>query len=348
MRPDTLVAVTGATGHIGNNLVRALLARGLRVRAVVLAPTRALAGLDVEVAVADVRDPAALRAAFRGVDTVFHLAARIAVDSSFDAVLRAVNVEGAGNAAEAALREGVRRYVHMSSAHAFDLYDCDGVIDEGWRRPPPGAAAYDRSKAAGEDAVRAVIARGLDAVIVNPVGVVGPGDYEPSKMGEMLIGLARWRMPVTPPGGFHFADVRDVVASTIAAAERGRTGENYLLTGNYTPTAMVTRASVRWGGDGLPGPPVVPYGLLLGAAYAVATVARALGREARVTPEMVRTLRCHKHLSGAKAERELGHRTRSFDESARDQIAQFRAWGWIRGYGPFTVRPEPTSVAAPR
>ncbi len=326
-RSTPLVAVTGASGHVGYNLVRALVEQGRRVRAIVPAPTPWITRLRVEVAIADVRHPETLRPAFRGVDTVFHLAARISIDADRDGQVRAVNVWGARNAAAAALEAKVRRYVHMSSVHAFDLTPTEGEIDERHRRPGAAHAAYDRSKAAGEEAVREVFARGLDGVIVNPVGVIGPGDHEPSRMGRFFLDVARRRLPVVPDGGFQFVDVRDVVRSTLAAAERGRSGENYLLPGYWSSSLELARIAIRHVGGRAPR--VIPPALFRATGHALALGARLVGREALLTPEAVQTLQSHQRISGARAERELGHTARPPEESVRDLYAWFHDQGLL-------------------
>ncbi len=186
-----MTAVTGATGHVGASLVRALLDDGRTVRAINRQPGAALAGRDVEFVVADVLEPDELQRAFEGVDVVYHLAALIAISGDPDGRVRATNVDGVRNAATAALDAGVRRFVHCSSIHAFDL-ERPGVITEtSARAVHPHLPAYDRSKAAGEVELLEVVDQGLDAVITNPSGVLGPNDFSPSRMGAVFLALAR-------------------------------------------------------------------------------------------------------------------------------------------------------------
>lgn len=322
-----VTVVTGASGHVGYNLVRALRDAGHTVRAVVPGPTPVLAGLGVEVVYADVRHAETLRAAFRGADTVFHLAARISIDADRDGQVHAVNVWGARNAAEAARTGGVRRFVHMSSVHAYDLAH-PGVIHEDSARAGAHSAAYDRSKAQGEAEVQHAVAKGLDAVILNPVGILGPGDHGSSHTGRGLLDIARGRVPVVPEGGFQFVDVRDVVHAAMAAAARGRRGANYLLPGTWVSSLDFAREVLSHVG-GRP-PRVLPARVFRGAARVLTAGARALRRDSVLTPEMVQTLQSTPHISGARAAEELGHRPRPLRDSVRDSVAWYRTTARLR------------------
>ena len=139
---------------------------------------------------------------------------------------------------QAALDAGVRRYVHFSSVHAFAHDPYDQPLDERRARPGPSHPAYDRSKAEGEARVQAVVAQGLEAVIVNPTGIIGPADPRPSRMGQVFLDLARRKMPALLDGGFDWVDVRDVVAGAIGALEHGRAGRatSSVVTGTPSPT----------------------------------------------------------------------------------------------------------------
>lgn len=315
-----LICVTGATGHIGANLVRALVARGDRVRVLIHDSRRALDGVDVERVTGDVLDRASLDRAFAGAELVFHLAALISIQGDRGGRVPAINVGGAKNAAEAALGACVRRFIHTSSVHAFDLTR-GGVIDEtSPRAEGPHLAAYDRSKAAGERAVREVVARGLDAVVVHPTGVIGPHDFEPSRMGRTLVQLRDRSLPSLVAGGFDFVDVRDVVHALLAAAERGRTGESYLAAGNWISVRDLAHRAAAV--TNVPPPRLVaPVGLArVGVPFA--TVWGWLTKqEPLYTSESLSTLAHTARVSSAKAERELGYRARSLEETLRDTYA---------------------------
>jgi len=179
----TRATVTGAYGLVGANLVRALLGQGVEVRVADVRRTDALDGLDVEHVEADVLDPKALAAAFDGADVVFHLAAIISIAGDPTGKVWEVNVDGPRNAGTAAREAGVERFVHCSSVHAFDLHTCGPSLDEdGPRTLGTHAPVYDRSKFAGEQALREAADDELDLVIVNPTGVIGIHDHAPSSL----------------------------------------------------------------------------------------------------------------------------------------------------------------------
>jgi dihydroflavonol-4-reductase len=225
-----MVLVTGASGHVGANLVRSLLEQGRDVRCLVHSDSRALDGLNVELVQGDVTDPDTLAPAMVDVSTVFHCAAVISIVGDMGGLVRRVNVDGVRNMATAARAAGVQRFVHISSCHAFDLT----LATASEISPRPGAEhpAYDRSKAAGEAALRE-FSDDLSFCVLNPSGVIGPWDFAPSRMGTAFRDVRDGKLPGAIDGGFYFSDVRDIVAAMLAAETRGGEGENYLLGGHY-------------------------------------------------------------------------------------------------------------------
>lgn len=241
--------VTGASGHVGTNLVRALLAAGRTVRAVDVRRGPGLDGLDVEFVAADILDAASMRPALAGADVVYHLAARISIAGDPDGGVWRANVDGVRNTAQAALAAGVSRFVHCSSLHAYDLSGGGPTDESRVRSVGAGPPVYDRSKWAGEVALRRVAARGLEFVVVNPSGIVGPVDFAPSRMGRTLLGAFRGRLPAVIPGGFDWVDVRDVAGGLVAAGERGRPGANYLLGGTRASVLELARLAAETAGS---------------------------------------------------------------------------------------------------
>ena len=324
------VAVTGPAGHLGANLVRALLERGEQVRALVYNNTAALEGLEVELVRGSVCDPASLRPAFAGVERVYHLAGMISILGDPDGKVHRVNVDGTRNVAEACRELGVGRLIHVSSIHAFDQAPLDEVLDESRRQVADSAehSAYDRSKALGERAVRELVDVGLDAVIVNPTGFMGPVDFGPSRLGRLLLDLARGRIPALLDGGYDFVDVRDVVTGILAAGERGRRGENYILGSAWHSLRDVAGAVERVWGSRAPRLVTPVWAARLGAPVAE-LAGRLLKREPLFTRESVDVLVSNRSISSDKARHELGHRPRPLAETVADTLAWFADQGQL-------------------
>ena len=216
--------VTGATGLLGNNIVRQLVAAGEQVRVLARASSdpRSLAGLPIERAAGDVRDPAAVAEACRGVQAVIHSAGHVHLGWKQLEQHRQINVEGTRNVAAAARAAGLRM-VHVSGINALGLGRLDQPADEETALPGIVECPYVVTKREAEQVVLAEVARGLDAVIVNPGCMFGPWDWKPSS-GKMLLAVTKFA-PVYPTGAVSFCDARDVAAGTIAAASKGRTGQ---------------------------------------------------------------------------------------------------------------------------
>lgn len=302
--------VTGSTGFVGANLVEGLTAAGHAVRALHRSSSRldALAGLRYESIIGDVLDPTSLAAAMDGVDWVFHVAAVSDYwrqDST--ARLYQVNVEGTRHVLAAALAAGAGRVVFTSSAAALGVPAADGghPLDESATfNLPPARFPYGHSKHLAEGVVREYASRGLEAIIVNPTIILGPRDLN-FISGSIVREVYRRRVPVVPPGGVNYVDVADVVAGQIAAAERGRPGERYILAGhNLThQQALATVAEAV----GVPPPRLrLPRTLIGPLANTVDLFNRLWPGEPLVDGNQVRLMKHALFFDGSKARRELG------------------------------------------
>lgn len=319
------VTVTGASGHIGANLVRTLLVAGHRVTALQRSPGRALSGLPVAYVAGDVRDAEAVARGVAGAEVVFHLAAHLSLKGDRDGAVWALNVGGTANVARACLRAGVGRLVHFSSVEALEPDPRDQPLDEA--RPlveGAHALAYPASKAAAERAVAEAVRQGLDAVIVCPTAVLGPHDHGPSALGGFLLAIARRRLPALLDAGYDWVDVRDVVAGAMAALERGRRGERYLLSGRWAPLSELARAVAS--AAMVPAPSFEsPLWLARLAVPLAAGFAQLTGAAPRLTSFSLAALRAsHRDVRHDRAARELGYTARPLADTATDTVAWFR------------------------
>ncbi len=298
--------VTGATGLVGNNVVRLLLDRGHDVRILVRDPSlaRPLSGLDVETVTGDVRDPAAVERACRGVDRVVHAAARVHIGWTGGDLQRATNVEGTSNVARAARLAGARM-VHVSSVDALGIRSRAQPANED--TPPDGhvPCPYVLTKRQAEDVVLDEVRQGLDAVIVNPGYVLGPWDWKPSS-GRMLLEIARGLGFFAPPGGNDFCDARDVASGILAAAERGQTGRRYILSGEALSYFEAWRMFAEVTGArrplGVAGRPMTRF-----AGWAGDWIRRMIGHELDLNSAATAISTLPHHFSSARAQAELGY-----------------------------------------
>jgi dihydroflavonol-4-reductase len=323
------VVVTGAAGHAGANLVRALLARGRPTRALVHEDRKALEGLDLEFVAGDVRNPESLVEAFTGADVVYHLAARISILKDNWPSLEAINVTGTRNVVEACRSCGVRRLVYFSSIHSFARPAGGGPVDEtlplvATRRYPP----YDRSKSAAEKEVRRGIEQGLDAVIISPTAIIGPHDYKPSHFGEALLRMAQGKLPALVPGGFDWVDVRDVIEGAMRAEETAPAGAKYILSGHWVSLCDVAGLVAQVTGVPAPGF-VCPTWLARVGAPFIGAFDRLADRRPLYTGASLQTLLDKHDVSHQKATRELDYHPRPLQETITDTLKWFQDNGCL-------------------
>jgi dihydroflavonol-4-reductase len=326
-----MIAVTGATGHIGNVLVRELLSRGEDVRAVVPAweDTTPLDGLVVEIVESDVRDVASLIRAFEGSGLVYHLAGIVAITAGMSELLDQVNLEGTRNVVQACLETGARRLVYTSSIHAIAEPPRGTVIDERLPFDPDGTFGdYGRSKARATLEVLKGVEQGLDAVVLCPTGVIGPYDYAPSEMGQLMINVAQGKLWARVEGAHDFVDVRDVTKGLMLAAKKGRTGESYILSGErITVDELMAMLEEVTGVE----PPSfkVPLALARVGAELAPLYYRMSRTKPLFTSYSVRVLASNRLTTCDKARHELGYSPRPIRESVTDAIQWFDENGML-------------------
>lgn len=327
------VLVTGATGFIGANLVRVLLAHGEEVRALVRSTSdrRSLTGLPLETAEGDLRDAAAVRRAVRGCARVYHVAADYRLWARDPAALHASNVDGTVNVLEACLAEGVERVVHTSTVGTIGLSALPGRCDEETPLAPGQVQGhYKRSKLEAERAALRYAARGLRVVVVNPTAPVGPWDAKPTPTGQILVDFARGRLPAYVDTGLNVVHVRDVAEGHWLAAERGRAGERYILGGRNLTLREILAELADLLGRSTPRLRLPWAVAWLAGAASTAVADRITHRPPAVPLEAVRMARHRMFVDAGKAVRELGLP----QTPARTAFADALRWFAERGYVP--------------
>ncbi|HEY66616.1 MAG TPA: SDR family oxidoreductase [Caldilineae bacterium] len=301
------VLVTGATGFVGANLVAALTARGHTVR-ILRRPTsrlKALEGLTFEDTVGDILDEETLRKAMEGCAWVFHAAGAADYWRSRPERLYRVNVEGTRHVMRVALEAGVSRIVYTSSVAALGAPPEGQIGDESLVfNLRPEEFRYGHSKYLAEQEVLAAVERGLPAIIVNPAVILGPRDVNFISGSLIWEVYHRW-IPVAPPGGINLVDVEAVVAGHIAAAERGRVGERYILGGVNLTHLELLRMTAQIVGQR------PPLGTLPGTCVRLLAALLGVIEKARpgalpISAEQLRLSTRYFFFSSRKAETELG------------------------------------------
>jgi dihydroflavonol-4-reductase len=327
-----LTLVTGVAGFLGSAVARKLAGSGRRVRGVVRAssPRENLADFPGELVEADLRDPAAVRAAMAGAGELFHVAADYRLWARDPEEIVRNNRAMTGAVMEAALDAGVARVVYTSSVATL-MPDPNGPADETRAaRPEQATGAYKRSKVVAERLVEDLVrTRGLPAVIVNPSTPIGPRDVRPTPTGRIVVEAATGKMPAFVESGLNLVHVDDVAAGHLLAAGKGKVGERYILGGEDVALGQMLRDIARIVGRK---PPTVelPVAPLFPLAWLAELGGKLTGKEPFITLDSLRMARHHMFYTSAKAERELGYTARPYVAALEDAIAWFRGAGMIR------------------
>jgi dihydroflavonol-4-reductase len=323
--------VLGSTGCIGNNVLRASLDAGWTVRAFHRASSKIwmLDGLGVEHATGDLNDPSSMIAAMHGCDVVFHAAAYYPLHSLNMAASLSKAVREVRNVLRASAEAGVGRLVYTSSLTTVGPpSEANRLADErDFYLPGSTNSAYFESKWAMEAEVWRAAAEGRPVVIVNPTAVFGPWDVKPTT-GEILLNVAQGRLPVWLDLKVNVIDARDVGRGHVLAAERGRTGQRYILGGENYALREALIVAAREAGVRPP-----RWKVSLGLVKSLVKAGEALGRLPLVRPlplEHFKTLSEWRALNVDKARRELGLETRPLVDTVHDTLAWFRQYGYLR------------------
>lgn len=315
--------VTGACGHLGGTLVRLLERTGAQVRGLRLPSEQARNRAHVTYYPGDVRDRDSLRPLFRGLAgrevVVFHTAAIVDISGEVTPQMHDVNVNGTKNILALCREYGVKRLVYVSSVHAIPEKDGYAVLREVDRfSPQQVTGGYAKTKAEATQAVLDAAAQGLDAVVVHPSGILGPFDGAENHLVQLVKEYAGGKLPACVKGGYDFVDVRDVAAGCLAAAEKGRSGQCYILSNrHYEVKEVLAMAKTLCHGRRLP---VLPMWMAQAAEPLLGWVAKVKKQRPLYTKYSLYTLRSNDRFDHGKATAELGYRPRDLRQTVRDTL----------------------------
>ena len=324
--------VTGATGFVGGNLVRELLKHRFQVKALVreASSSKNIDGLDVEIAIGDLRDRPSLDRAMIGCEVLFHVAASYAFWTPDPSVVYETNMQGTENILAAAGEAGLEKIVYTSTESTIGISEHALGTEEAQSSLSSLAGHYKKSKLLAEQLVQKMASQGLPVTIVNPTMPMGPWDVKPTPTGQVVVDFLNRRMPAYVNTGLNVVDVRDVAAGHILALENGHVGERYIL-GNRNLTLRDILGILEQI-TGLHAPNVrIPLWLALGAGVVDEFIhGRLLNKPPRIPISAVKTARKFRHFDCSKAIQELGLPQTPVEESLRAAVSWFEQHGYVR------------------
>tara|TARA_Y100001936_G_C16053235_1_gene659222 strand:+ start:895 stop:1884 length:990 start_codon:yes stop_codon:yes gene_type:complete len=328
----TLALITGSSGHVGSNLIRELTKQNYKIRCIDFdGDHRAYEGFDVEIIKGDITKKDSLVPIFKDVEIVFHTAALINLDRRYKDQIRLVNVSGTKNVCEESLNSGVKKLIHFSSVDAFYRFPIEEPLLEDRKLiDDPNAVPYDLSKADGQKIVVNYCEQGLDASIIHPTSIVGPNDFKPGLPMQEMVNLANGKRKVLPNWGYNFVDVRDLCTTAISASSKGKTGQNYIVGGEYHMYSYIAelmedqlKRNVLIGTI----PNFVSY---FGLPYEYIK-SLITGKPRVLTLDTLHTGKTgNKVVPSSLARSELGHNPRPLEETIYDMVSFFQKRGLIK------------------
>jgi dihydroflavonol-4-reductase len=329
--------VTGSTGLLGNNLVRELLEHGFEVRALVRSRAKAnktFADLNVEIIEGDMENVAGFAKALEGCDVLFHTAAffrEYYEPGNHWPMLKRINVDATIELLEAAERAGIKRAVHTSSSGTIGMKPNGTYGDENTVIPLEATSnLYFRSKVECDAAIQKFLETrksrvdGLEVMTVLPGWMFGPGDAAPTNSGQLVLDFLGRKLPGILDGGTTAVDARDVARGMRLAAQSGRSGERYIVAGNFVSLEQIFLGIEK--ASGVPAPKRrLPKTLILMIAHVTGFYARLNHTRPMMPVEGLKAMQAKTGADSSKAMHEFGLSFRPIEETLRDTVAWFRS-----------------------
>jgi dihydroflavonol-4-reductase len=318
------IAITGATGHVGANLCRILIGRGHKVRALAVNGLDSIKGLDLEIYKGNVLDPDSLDQLMKGADAMVHLAAIVSIKSHDRGEVAKVNVEGTKNVLECAKKHGLKKLIHFSSIHALDNSPRMEPMNESKPLVSRSPLPYETTKSKAESLVRAAMDEGQNVIIFNPTSIIGPNDFKPSLMGQVIIKLYRKQIPALVRGGYDWVDVRDIGEAVANALERNIDKGRYLLSGRWIDLKTLSKLMAEATGRRTPQTVLPVWVARVGVPF-MAVEAWLRRSDPLYTNPVLNIIESgNRMISSARAREELDFNPRPLKETVADTINWFK------------------------
>lgn len=319
-----IVAVTGASGHVGNVLCRELVGKGIEVRAMVHNNEDDLIKIGAEVCHGNILDKNDVQKLCKGVDKVFHLAAKISIDKKDKDIVYNTNVNGTQNVIDCCLEQNIQKLIHFSTFHTYGTYSPEGIQDESTPLVTDSPLSYENSKAEAERRIMDASSKGLKATVLKPTAIIGPFDFQPSYLGQALIKIYQNKLPMLVEGGYDFIDVRDVVNAALQAAEKEHDSERYIISGNWLSLKELSATINKVTGKKTPRMVVPAFMAKIGLPF-IHAFASITKTHPLYTAESLDILKySNGNISNEKAKNELGLNPRPIEESLKDIFEWFQ------------------------
>ena len=321
------VAITGSTGHLASSVIPLLRERGYHIKVPHYKQAPVINFTSQETIKGSLSDPVSLGKLVEGCETVIHCAAMISISSNRDNLVYETNVKGTMNIFNASKTAGVKRFIQLSSIHAYNQQPSDELLNEKSQYCTNKAPFYDQSKRDAEKFILQQSSGPVEVVVLNPTGVVGPFDYKPSLMGRAIMSLYNGKIPSLIRGGFDFCDVRDVAQGVVEAINKGRNGQSYFLSGKWHSLIELHQIIMDIKGEKKKVPVLPSWTSWAGLPF-IRLIAAINNQEPLYTKESLSTLiHGNRNISSGKAASEIGYTCRPLRETIADSINWFKQTG---------------------
>lgn len=324
------IAITGISGHVGNNVGRALLQNGYSINALVQNPqASSIQDLESNYIVGDLFSREALDKLCKDADVFIHIAGKVSIYPSERDLIYKTNIEGVKEVINACKRNGIKKIIHFSSIHAHISHGISIPINESTEYVQSEEVAYDYSKSKGEQLMLKAREDGLDVSIVNPTAIIGPRDYQPSLSGQMIMDIYNGSLPSLVKGGFDWVDVRDIAVAVVSIIEKNVSNQKFILSGHYAELKQIANVICNEKGEKYKGL-VSPISLAKFGLPFISVFAKLTGKKALYTKESLKTIKeasfYNEHNSASKL---LDYSPRPINKTIHDTAEWFKANSYL-------------------